>query len=199
MAYPRRDPTPSSATGPAHVVARAVAHAGATARAQVRTRGHPGSGRATRASPRSPPGITLHGVGEPNVWSTARLDDGDGRVAEVQVNGKSLSCEIPADSGPEPTGATPFGLLAASLSSCTVMSVRTFLHRWRVPPGVVEVRVAVRGGASPMLERTVTVEAVVDPDLREQLAAEVDNTPVTRLLRDAVSIRTVLQTGPQPS
>jgi putative redox protein len=46
-----------------------------------------------------------------------------------------------------------------------------------------------------MLERHVTVGAAVEPDLREQLAAEVDNTPVTRLLRDAIPIRTVLNTG----
>lgn len=134
-------------------------------------------------------------MGEPNVWSVARLADGDGRAAEVDVNGFALSCEIPADAGQEPEGATPFGLLAASLSTCTVMSVRTFLQRWRIPPGEVEVRVAVRGGLSPMLERTVTVEAVVDADLREQLSVEVDSTPVTRLLRDAVPIRTVLRTG----
>lgn len=129
------------------------------------------------------------------MWSTARLADGDGRDADVDVNGFTLSCAIPADAGPEPEGATPFGLLAASLSSCTVMSVRTFLQRWRIEPGEVTVRVAVRSGAAPMLERRVTVDAVVGQDLREQLAAEVDNTPVTRLLRDAIPIRTVLDTG----
>jgi hypothetical protein len=35
----------------------------------------------------------------------------------------------------------------------------------------------------------------VDADMRGQLATEVDNTPVTRLLRDSISIRTVLTTG----
>jgi putative redox protein len=134
-------------------------------------------------------------VGEPNVWSTARLADGDGRDADVDVNGFELSCTIPADAGPEPHGATPFGLLAAALSSCTVMSVRTFLQRWRIEPGEVTVRVAVRSGSAPMLDRHVTVGAAVESDLREQLAAEVDNTPVTRLLRDAIPIRTVLDTG----
>lgn len=129
------------------------------------------------------------------MWSTARLADGDGRDADVAVNGFELTCTIPADAGPEPDGATPFGLLAASLSSCTVMSVRTFLQRWRIEPGEVTVRVAVRSGAAPMLDRHVTVDAVVGQDLREQLAAEVDNTPVTRLLRDAIPIRTVLDTG----
>src|SRR3712207_8847937 len=31
-----------------------------------------------------------------------------------------------------PEGVTAFGLLAASLSSCTAMSVRTFLHRFEL-------------------------------------------------------------------
>lgn len=129
------------------------------------------------------------------MWSIARLADGDCRDAAVDVNGFELSCTIPLDPEPEPTGATPFGLLAASLSSCTVMSVRTFLQRWQVPAGEVTVRVAVRaGGSTPMLDRHVTVAAVVEPDLRGQLAAELDATPVTRLLRDAVPIRTTITT-----
>lgn len=133
-------------------------------------------------------------MGEPSIRSTARLADGDGRTADVDVNGLTLSCEIPLDDTAEPIGATPFGLLAASLSTCTVMSVRTFLQRWRIVPGQVEVQVAV--GSGPVLVRTVVVDAVVETDLREQLAAEVDATPVTRLLRDAVPIKTVLRTGP---
>jgi putative redox protein len=134
-------------------------------------------------------------VGEPNVWSSATLPDGDGRDAGVSVNGHELSCEIPLDNAAEPAGATPFGLLAGSLSACTAMSVRTFLQRWRIEPGEVTVHVAFRPGRPPMMERRVTVEAEVGPDLREQLAGEVDHTPVTVLLRDALTIRTVLTTG----
>lgn len=135
-------------------------------------------------------------MGKPNVWSSARLADDGGRVADVQVNGYEIACEIPSDHMPEPDGVTPFGLLAASLSTCTVMSVRTFLHRWHVDPGEVTVRVAVHPGTTPMLERHVTVPAAVHDDLREQLAAEIDNTPVTRLLTGSVPIRTILTTGP---
>ncbi len=68
----------------------------------------------------------------------ARLPDVEHRSADVTVNGLELPCEIPADHGPEPTGATPFGLLAGSLASCTAMSVRTFLRTWRIEPGAVE-------------------------------------------------------------
>ena len=130
------------------------------------------------------------------MWSIARLADGDCRDAAVEVNGFGLSCSIPLDDRPEPTGATPFGLLAASLSACTVMSARTFLQRWQVTPGEVSVRVAIRpGGAAPVLERHVTVAGAVDPDLRQQLVAELNSTPVTRLLRDSIPIRTVLITS----
>jgi putative redox protein len=102
---------------------------------------------------------------------------------------------VPDDEGVEPAGATPFGLLAASLSSCTAMSVRTFLLRWRIDPGEVTVRVGVHRSVPPMLDRHVTVAAEVGPDLRGQLASVVDSTPVTVLLRDAMTIRTELTTG----
>jgi len=125
----------------------------------------------------------------------ARLPAPESEAADLSVNGLELSCAVPDDAGSEPAGATPFGLLAASLSSCTAMSVRTFLVRWRINPGAVTVRVGVHRSTPPMLDRHVTVAADVDPDLREQLAGVVDSTPVTVLLRDAMTIRTVLTTG----
>jgi putative redox protein len=134
-------------------------------------------------------------VGEPNVWSVARLPEAGSDAADLVVNGLELSCAVPDGSGAEPPGATPFGLLAASLSACTAMSVRTFLQRWHVDPGAVTVHVGVHPETPPMLDRRVTVDGEVGTDLREQLAAVVDSTPITVLLRDAVTIRTVLTTG----
>jgi putative redox protein len=133
------------------------------------------------------------------VWSVARLPDAEHRTADVTVNGYELACEIPADDAAEPAGATPFGLLAASLSACTAMSVRDYLRRWDIETGEVVVHVAVLPGAPPVLDRRVTVAGPVDPDLRQQLAAQIDNTPVTRLLREALTIRTVLATGATPA
>ncbi len=134
-------------------------------------------------------------VGEPNVWSVARLPAPESEAADLSVNGFELSCAVPDGTGDEPPGATPFGLLAASLSACTAMSVRTFLQRWHIDPGAVTVRVGVYQSTPPMLDRRVTVDGEVGTDLREQLAGVVDSTPVTVLLRDAVTIRTVLTTG----
>jgi putative redox protein len=134
-------------------------------------------------------------VGEPNVWSVARLPDDEQRSADVTVNGLQMPCDVPADSGPEPSGATPFGLLAGSLAACTAMSVRTFLRTWRIEPGEVEVRVAFRPGRPPMMDRRVVVQGAVEPDLREQLARVVDTTPVTLLLHDSLTIRTALSAG----
>jgi putative redox protein len=134
-------------------------------------------------------------VGDPNVWSVARLPTPTSNAADLSVNGFELSCAVPDDTGAEPPGATPFGLLAASLSACTAMSVRTFLQRWDIDPGAVTVHVGVHPTTPPMLDRRVTVDSEVDRDVREQLAAVVGSTPVTVLLRDAVTIRTELTTG----
>jgi len=134
-------------------------------------------------------------VGEPNVWSVARLPTPESEAADLVVNGFELQCAVPDGTADEPPGATPFGLLAASLSACTAMSVRTFLQRWHIDPGAVTVHVGVHPSTPPMLDRRITVDSEVGKDLREQLAAVVNNTPVTVLLRDAVTIRTVLRTG----
>ena len=134
-------------------------------------------------------------MGAANTWSTAVLTDDGGRSVAVDVNGFALSCDVPVDPEPNPGGPTPMGLLAASLSACTAMSVRTFLRRWRCDPGEVSVRVAVLPGPEPALLREVRVAAFVDPDLREQLAAVVDGTPVTVLLVRSLTVRTVLRTG----
>lgn len=130
----------------------------------------------------------------PAAWARGRLPDDDGRVVSLDINGQALDCIVPADDA-EPEGATAFGLLAAALSSCTAMSVRTFLHRFDLPRAAVEVDVALESGPSPVLHRRVALAADLDPDARAQLAAVVDSTPVTVLLRDAIVIVTRLEVG----
>jgi len=70
-----------------------------------------------------------------NTWSRAVLADDGTRSVTVDVNGFELACDVPVDPEPDPGGPTPMGLLAASLSACTAMSVRTFLTRWQRTPG----------------------------------------------------------------
>jgi putative redox protein len=134
-------------------------------------------------------------VPQPNDWAEAALPAGPGRSADVIINGYALACEIPLDDAGAPTGPTAFGLLAASLSACTAMSARTFLERWRQDPSTVAVHVAVQAGRTPVLHRRVTVDAALSVDLREQLAAVVDTTPITVLLRDSVPILTEITSG----
>ncbi|WP_433787823.1 OsmC family protein [Actinomycetospora sp. CA-101289] len=130
----------------------------------------------------------------PAAWARGRLPDGDGRVVSLDINGHALDCLVPAGDG-APEGATSFGLLAAALSSCTAMSVRTFLQRFGLPQATVEVDVALESGPSPVLHRRVGLAVDLDPDARAQLAAVVDGTPVTVLLRDAIVIVTRLEVG----
>lgn len=132
----------------------------------------------------------------PGVWATAQLAAGAGRSAEVDVNGYELPCEIPLDDREPPTGPTSFGLLAAALSTCTAMSARTFLQTWHVAPEQVDVHVAFQTGPPTVLMRRVTLAATVPVELREQLAAIIDSTPVTVLLRDSLPIVTEIVSPP---
>lgn len=127
----------------------------------------------------------------PAVWARGHLPDGDGRVVSVDVNGLPVSCTVPADDS-VPEGATSYGLLAAALSSCTAMSVRTFLQRWEASGTAVEVDVSFESVHPPVLHRRVRLAADLDEDERRQLSAVVDSTPVTILLRDALVIVTRL-------
>ena len=97
------------------------------------------------------------------MWSIARLADGDCRDAAVDVNGFELSCVDPAGpgAGAEPA-PTPFGLLAASLSSCTR---DVGAHVPAAVGGAVRARSACGWrcgptGLAPVLERHVTVAGV---------------------------------------
>lgn len=124
------------------------------------------------------------------VRAVGRLAAGSGRSVDLDIDGFGMSCDVPADDLAAMSGATSFGLLAASLSACTAMSTRTFLERWRIEPSQVQVEVQMHGGRDAVMQRHVVVDAALTPDMREQLAAVVDGTPVTVLLRDSLTILT---------
>ncbi len=129
-------------------------------------------------------------VETPMVRAVARVTAGPGRSADLAIDGYAIECEVPVDDTAAASAPTPFGLLAASLSACTAMSARTFLERWEVGPTAVRVEVQARGGPDALVDRHVVVAAPLSVGLREQLAAVVDSTPVTVLLRDSLTIRT---------
>ncbi|MEJ2871241.1 OsmC family protein [Actinomycetospora sp. OC33-EN08] len=129
------------------------------------------------------------------VWARGSLACDGTRTVSLDVNGQDIACLVP-DHESEPDGVSTFGLLAASLSACTAMSVRTFLERWQVTVQDVEVDVGFSAGRPPTLHRRVGVRAALDADLREQLAGVVDSTPVTVLLRDGITIVTRLDVHP---
>ena len=68
------------------------------------------------------------------MWSIARLADGDCRDAAVDVNGFELSCVIPLDPEPEPSGATPFAAPIRLVSTLAAKAaVRPTTSAWAWP------------------------------------------------------------------
>ena len=133
------------------------------------------------------------------VRAVGRLAPGSGRSVDLDIDGFEVSCDVPADDRAAMSGVTSIGLLAASLSACTAMSSRTFLQRWHIEPSRVQVEVRMHGRDAVMERHVVVVDAALAPDMREQLAAVVDETPVTVLLRDSVTILTRISSGPAAS
>lgn len=122
--------------------------------------------------------------------------DRDGEV-EVSVNGHRVLMPDSAlpEHHDEADGMASFGLLAGALSSCTALAVRTFLRRSQVAPAEVQVEILVEPGPPAMMHRHLRLDTVLDTDLRGQLMAVADRTPITVLLKDNLPIVTHLTTG----
>jgi putative redox protein len=127
----------------------------------------------------------------PLASARARLPHGAARQAEVSVG----SATVTADHGG--AGASPLGLLAASLAACTAIAARTQLERLG-ERGDVEVVVTLDAGPPPLLYRRVQLDHRLDARDARALAAALDRGEVTMMLRPAFTIRTAVEHAGQP-
>jgi putative redox protein len=107
-----------------------------------------------------------------------------GFATELRVREHRLTADEPADSGGTDTGPTPTELLAASLASCTTITLLMYADRKEWELGAVEVDVdwpdAVGGGTK--LEVQIRVPAELTDDQRERLLVIAGKCPVHKAL-----------------
>jgi uncharacterized OsmC-like protein len=127
----------------------------------------------------------------PRASAQARLPHGAARQAQVSVG----SATIMADH--DGAGASPLGLLAASLAACTVIAARTQLERLG-ERGDVEVVVTLDAGPPPLFYRRVLLDNRLDSRDARVLAAALDRGVVTMMLRPAFTIRTAVEHAGEP-
>lgn len=103
---------------------------------------------------------------------------------EVEIREHRLTADEPPGSGGDDKGPSPTELLAASLASCTAITIEMYASRKDWELGAIEVDVnwpgPIEGGKK--LEVEIRVPAELTDEQRERLLAIAAHCPVHRLL-----------------
>ncbi|MGH2983889.1 MAG: OsmC family protein [Solirubrobacterales bacterium] len=103
---------------------------------------------------------------------------------EVEIREHRLSADEPPGSGGDDKGPSPTELLAASLASCTAITIEMYADRKEWELGAVEVDVdwpnATKGGKR--IEVEIRIPAELSDERRQRLLVIAGHCPVHRLL-----------------
>jgi putative redox protein len=105
-------------------------------------------------------------------------------ATEVEIRDHRLSADEPPGSGGDDKGPSPTELLAASLASCTAITIEMYADRKEWELGAVEVDVdwpdATKGGK--MIDVEIRIPAELSDEQRQRLLVIAGHCPVHRLL-----------------
>lgn len=125
----------------------------------------------------------------------ARLESGETPyVQTVTVGHHKVACDEPTGRGGGDLGPSPTGLVLAGLAGCTSITLRMYADRKGWQLGAVHVETALyREGEAERIERTIAFGAELLPEQRDRLLEIAEKTPVTRMLKQGVTIATRLR------
>ena len=123
----------------------------------------------------------------------------EGRLShDVEIRGHRLTADEPKDEGGTDTGPSPQELLAASLASCTAITMEMYANRkgWDIGEVIVDVdyEPAQRGSVTKF-ELTVTLPKELPEDQRERLMQIAAKCPVHRTLEGEVMFEERVKLG----
>jgi putative redox protein len=112
---------------------------------------------------------------------------------ETAVRRHRVVSDEPTERGGGDTGASPLELLATALASCTAITLRMYAERkrWELGTVTVDCRVLVEG-KTYQVERSIRFGADVADEHRARLAEIAEKTPVTRIVKEGVTLATVI-------
>ena len=114
----------------------------------------------------------------------------DGKLEQtIAIRSHRLTADEPRESGGEDAGPSPQELLAASLASCTAITMEMYAERkgWDIGDVVVEVGYEPAQRGSPTrFELTVKLPKELPEEQRERLLTIVNKSPVHRTLEGEV-------------
>ena len=131
---------------------------------------------------------------------------GQGFTQEITAGPHRLAADEPWAAGGGDTAPDPYGLLLASLGSCTSMTIGLYARRKQWPLEAVAVRLRhsrihaqdcadceSREGTLDRIDREIELVGPLDDEQRQRLLAIADRCPVHRTLVSEIDIRTRLR------
>ena len=130
----------------------------------------------------------------------------DGFLVSINANGHRFLADEPPQQGGTDRGPTPYDLLGAALSSCTVMTLNFFARREKLPLEQVEVSVRhdrihaadceacdKTSGKIDRFSREISLRGELDDEQRQLLLKIADRCPVHRTLENEITITSKLR------
>ncbi len=114
----------------------------------------------------------------------------------IRAGRHSLSADEPESVGGGNTGAGPFSLLMSALGACTAITLRMYADRKGWPLEAVHVRLVYRSEDVRVpgeVQREIRLDGPLDETQRAKLADIAERTPVTKVVKAAVDVRTTMR------
>jgi putative redox protein len=133
---------------------------------------------------------------EGSLVASVIVDSAAGYAQAISAGHHHLTADEPTAAGGTDTGPSPYSLLLSALGACTSITLRMYAARkgWELGETKVSLRL-VHEGKGHRIDREIRFGAPLLDEQRERLAEIADKTPVTRTVREGVSIATRVVAG----
>jgi putative redox protein len=122
--------------------------------------------------------------------------EGDSLKHEIEIGDHKLLADEPEDVGGDDAGPSPQELLAASLASCTAVTIEMYARRKNWDIGEVEVDVnyePAQRGSPTKFKMHVKLPADLDPEQQQRIMQIAARCPVHRTLEGEVMFEEKLE------
>lgn len=116
-------------------------------------------------------------------------------TTNILAGNHQIIADEPEDVGGQDLGATPMELLAASLASCTSITLRMYADRkqWAIDEIKVEVNIIRdKEKTSTDFQRTIKVKGTINEEMKQRLLTIANACPVHKILSNTVAINSEL-------
>ena len=118
----------------------------------------------------------------------------DQYATTLHVAGRTLIADEPEANGGKDAGLAPYDFLLSSLAACTAITLRMYADHKGWPLNGIDVALHFyREGEKEIIDRIVTLDGDLLPEQRERLLQVTERTPVTKTLKQGLTIATTLR------